>query len=241
MEKHLQLPAYSRELYRQGLTGIVHEERQRFLSHALFFLRCNNFWGNYLEFGVYQAWTFRQAMLTAESFGMTGLVFYAFDSFMGLPETRSLDYSARWGFESEVGTRAMSEAEFLEIIEEDIPQMARQVRTVPGFFDRSLTPQCRDDVRADCAANNMRKDGRVALVNIDCDLYESAVPIFPFIEDLIDQGSVIYMDDYWVGYGGSPAEGVARAFREYREQSRFDFVDWGRIGGWGHAFVAQAR
>ena len=241
MEKHLELPAYCRELYRQGLTGILHEERQRFLSHALFFLRCNNFWGNYLEFGVYQGWTFRQTMLTAESFGMTGLVFHAFDSFEGLPETTSTDYSAQFGFETEGGTRAMTEEEFLGIIRHDVPQMMPQVRTCKGFFDASLTDARRELVRQDCAANNMRKDPRAALVTIDCDLYESAVPIFPFIEGLIDQGSVIYIDDYWVGYQGSPREGVARAFQEYRERSRFDFTDWGRIGGWGHSFVAQAR
>jgi hypothetical protein len=241
MERQPQLPAYSRELYRQGFTGILHEERQRFLSHALFFLRCNNFWGNYLEFGVYEAWTFRQAMLTAESFGMTGLVFYAFDSFAGLPETAASDYSAKWGFQTEGGTRAMSEAEFLSIVRHDAPHMMSQVRTVPGFFDTSLTTACREQVRTDCSASNARRDSRAALVNIDCDLFESAVPIFPFIEELIDQGSIIYMDDYWVGYGGSPKEGVALAFREHRERSRFDFVDWGRIGGWGHAFVAQAR
>jgi hypothetical protein len=135
----------------------------------------------------------------------------------------------------------MSEAAFLEIVKQDVPQMMSQVRTIPGFFDRSLTPQCRERVRDDCSANNMRKDCRAALINIDCDLYESAVPIFPFIDGLIGQGSIVYMDDYWVGYGGSPKEGVARAFHEYRKLSCFDFVDWGRIGGWGHAFVAQAR
>jgi hypothetical protein len=227
MDKFLELPAYSREHYRLGFTGMIHEERQRFLSHALAFLFCNNFRGSYLEFGVYQGWTFRQAMLTAESLGMTDMAFYAFDSFEGLPETTAGDYSARFGFESEGGTRAMSEADFLALIKRDVPQMMGQVRTVPGFFDKSLPAA--------------QIEGRAALVNIDCDLYESAVPIFPFIEGLIDQGSVIYLDDYWVGYKGSPKEGIARAFKEYRERSRFDFVDWGRIGGWGHSFVAQTR
>jgi len=241
MDQYLELPAYSREHYRQGMTGIMHEERQRFLSNALVFLRSNNFWGNYLEFGVYQAWTFRQAMLTAESFGMTGLVFYAFDSFEGLPPIVGSDYSARWGFETEGGTRAMTEEDFLGIVRRDIPQMMGQVRTVKGFFDQTLTDACRDRVRDDCAAANMRKDNRAALVTVDCDLHESAVPVFSFIEGVIDQGSVIYIDDYWVGYAGSPREGVARAFQEYRERSRFDFVDWGRIGGWGHSFVAQRR
>jgi hypothetical protein len=232
MDKHLELPAYSREHYRLGFAGMIHEERQRFLSHALAFLFCNNFRGSYLEFGVYQGWTFRQAMLTAESLGMTKMAFYAFDSFEGLPETTGADYSARFGFQTEGGTRAMTEAEFLAIIKHDVPQMMGRVRTVPGFFDKSLTESCQDKVGA---------EGRAALINIDCDLYESAVPIFPFIEGLIDQGSVIYLDDYWVGYKGSPKEGVAKAFAEYRERSRFDFVDWGRIGGWGHSFVAQER
>jgi hypothetical protein len=43
---------------------------------------------------------------------------------------------------------------------------------------------------------NARKDSRAALVKVNCDLSESAVPVFAFIEDLTDQGSVIYIDDY---------------------------------------------
>ena len=54
-----------------------------------------------------------------------------------------------------------------------------------------------------------------SFICIDCDLYESAVPVFKFIEDFIQEGTIIYLDDYWVGYKGNPTKGVSRAFKEY--------------------------
>lgn len=229
------------DFYESGIHKIIHSERQRFFSNALFFLRCNGFWGNYFEFGVYQAWTFRQVMLTAESYGMHDMGFIAFDSFEGFPQLSSDDYSGQWGFHTEGGTRAMSEEDFRETIRRDVPHHLHKTRTVAGFYDQSLTPETAAEVRTFCTQTNGRKDPRASLVTVDCDLYESAVPVFQFIDDFIDQGSVIYIDDYWVGYSGNPNEGVAKAFKEYKTTSEFDFVDWGRIGGWGHSFVAQRK
>src|SRR5262249_53328254 len=122
------------------------------------------------------------------------------------------------------------EDSFLQLVRQTAPEMASRVKTVKGFYDRTLNATTASRIRE-----------RASLVTVDCDLYESAVPVFKFIEGFVEQGTVIYIDDFWVGYKGSPREGVAKAFNEYRSASRFDFADWGRVGGWGHAFVVQAR
>ena len=58
------------------------------------------------------------------------------------------------------------------------------------------------------ASANMSKSARkIALVNIDCDLYEFAVPVFDFIDPLLQEGAVIYVDDLFAGYKGHPAQG----------------------------------
>ena len=36
-----------------------------------------------------------------------------------------------------------------------------------------------------------RLQNKIALVNVDCDLYESAVPVFRFIEPLLQEGAVL--------------------------------------------------
>ena len=38
------------------------------------------------------------------------------------------------------------------------------------------------------------------------------------------EGSVLYLDDRFAGYKGSPVRGVARVFTEFRRRSRFRFV-----------------
>lgn len=232
----LQLPEPCKRHLAGGILEHIHIERQKFFADALFFLRCNNIRGDYFEFGTYQAWTFRQVMLLAKSMELSDMKFYGFDSFEGFPQLQDDDYSAAYGgFRDEAGSRAMSEQDFYALIGHSVPELQERVHTSKGFYDQSLTP---------ALAERLAKDGKdvhASLVTVDCDLYESAKPVFTFIEGFLAQGSVVYIDDYWVGYRGSEREGVARAFREYRAESRFDFADWGRVGGWGHAFIAQSR
>ena len=77
-------------------------------------------------------------------------------------------------------------------------------------------------------------------MEIHCDLYESAVPVLKFLEPLLQEGSVLYLDDYFVGYRGSPRQGVARAFHEMERVSRFAFAPHLQVGWWGRSFIAYA-
>ena len=62
-----------------------------------------------------------------------------------------------------------------------------------------------------------------SLINIDCDFYKSAVPVFKFIEDFLQEGTILYLDDYWVGYKGNPNKGVSGAFKEFAKETNFKF------------------
>jgi hypothetical protein len=62
--------------------------------------------------------------------------------------------------------------------------------------------------------------------------------VFNFIEPLLQEGSVLYIDDLFAGYKGNPTKGVARAFREFRKRSRFKFVRHLDIGWWGRSYIA---
>jgi hypothetical protein len=79
---------------------------------------------------------------------------------------------------------------------------------------------------------------RIASATVDCDLYESAVPVFNFIEPLLQPGSVLYIDDLFVGNRGDPSRGLARAFVEFRARSRWRFVRHLDIGWWGRSYIA---
>ena len=57
------------------------------------------------------------------------------------------------------------------------------------------------------------------MATIDCDLYESAVSVFQFLDPLLQEGSVLYIDDLFAGYRGSPEKGVTKAFLEWQSRS----------------------
>ena len=53
---------------------------------------------------------------------------------------------------------------------------------------------------------------------IDCDLYESTVPVLDFITDIVGQGTIIIFDD-WYRFKGSTEHGEQRACKEWLERN----------------------
>lgn len=201
-------------------------EKYRFYVRTFDFLSGNTIVGDYHEFGCHRGRTFRMALTEARRHQFEDMRFFAFDSFEGLPPTSSAPSQAAW---REPGALATSEDDFLALVRQHGIYVDR-VRTIAGFFDRSLTP----DIRAQFA----EEENKIALVCIDCDLYESAIPVFDFIEPLLQEGSVIYIDDLFAGYRGSPEKGVARAFLDFQTRSSWRFVRHLDVGWWGRSYIA---
>lgn len=190
------------------------------------FLSANDIKGDYYEFGCHRVRTFRMALTEARRHNLENMNFFAFDSFAGLPQ---MDATAEVGHRLYTpGALCTTEEEFHSIIQEHGIYVDR-CRTIKGFYDRSLTKELQSEL--------LGQGSRVGIVNIDCDLYESAKPIFDFIDPLLQEGSIIYLDDYFAGYCGSPAKGPAKAFSEYCEKSRFRFAQYQQIGWQGRSFI----
>jgi O-methyltransferase len=151
--------------------------------------------------------------------------FYAFDSFEGLPEVENETAVPFW----QKGALTTSEDQFMGMIREHKIYVDR-VHTIKGYYSDSLTAALRESF--------VSKGSKVSLVNIDCDLYESAVPVFNFLEPLLQDGTVIYIDDFFAGYRGSPKKGVQLAFSEFLERSAFQFIEHMQIGWWGRSYIA---
>ena len=197
---------------------------QMFVS-AMDFLGENRVNGDYFEFGCHRCRTFRMALTEARRHNMDDMEFFAFDSFEGLPEVQTDPSVDIW----KQGVLATSVERFMELVNEH-GIYADRVHTVKGYYDESLTPALRDE---------MTNAGRqAALITVDCDLYESAVPVFEFIEPFVQEGTLIYMDDLFCGYKGSPHKGVAKAFIEYQEKSKFSFQPHMNVGWWGRTYIA---
>jgi len=200
------------------------KEKYAFFVKTFDFLTDNRVRGDYLEFGCHRCRTFRMALTEARRHNLDSMKFWAFDSFEGLPPSS--------GHAVEIwtaGALTTTVDQFMGMVR-DHGIYADRVTPIKGFYSDSLTKDLRRKF--------VDQESKAALINIDCDLYESAVPVFDFIEPILQEGTVIYIDDLFAGYKGNPAKGVAKAFREFRARSRFKFVRHLDIGWWGRSYIA---
>lgn len=200
-------------------------EKALFFRRTFDFLTDNRVVGDYYEFGCHRCRTFRMALSEARRHNLVNMKFLAFDSFEGLPEPTSDTSVEIW----KRGALTTSEQDFMRMIREH-GIYADNVRTIKGFYDASLTGLLQKEI--------LDSGRKAMLVNVDCDLYESAAPVFRFIDPLLQEGTVIYIDDLFAGYKGSPHKGVARAFLEYQKNTRWKFVRHLDIGWWGRSYIA---
>jgi Macrocin-O-methyltransferase (TylF) len=201
-------------------------EKYRFYINAYDFVKDNRITGDYYEFGCHRVRTFRMSLTEAKRHFLDEMRFYAFDSFQGLPPTTSNPSLDLW---HRPGVLTTTEDEFLRIIREH-GVYVNKVRAIKGFYDASLTDELGRSLQAE--------GSKIAIACIDCDLYESAQPVFAFIEPFLQEGSLLYIDDLWAGYKGSPQKGVARAFVEFQRQSKFRFAPHMTVGWWGKCYIA---
>ena len=209
-------------VYNQGNRQV---EKHRFFINTFDFLKDNRINGDYFEFGCHRCRTFRMALTEARRHNLEQMKFFAFDSFEGLPQPHSETSVEIW----ERGALCTPVEQFMELVHVH-GIYVDNIITVKGFYDDSLTPQLQREL--------IESGRKISLTTVDCDLYESAVPVFNFIDPLLQEGAVIYIDDMFAGYKGSPEKGVLKAFREFRTRSRFKFIPHMQIGWWGRSYIA---
>jgi len=218
-----------RSLSKEDFIVINQNNRQSnkhsFYRLAFDFIKDSGIVGDYLEFGVHKARTFRMALSEARLQELNQMNFWAFDSFEGLPKSDSHNH-VKWG----PGALATSEQEFMAIIH-SFGIFTERVKCVRGFYDETLTEMF--------SINFLNTNNKASMVTVDCDLYESAVPVFKFIEYIIQPGTVVYIDDYFVGHKGDINRGVSKAFNEFKEYSRYEFTEFLSVGWWGKSFIAR--
>jgi hypothetical protein len=182
----------------------------RALQAAMAELRDNGLLHNtdYYEFGVFRGFGLFAAQKSARAFGGRTMRFYGFDSFEGLPAVEGVDRSGSMFFEGQF----MCSRSFTERALRNAGADLSAITLVEGFFNDSLTPLLK--------AQHPFKPVGVAV--IDCDLYASKVAVLRWLNDLLQSGSVLMIDD-WRAFGDDPNKGQQLAFREWLS-SRSDVV-----------------
>jgi hypothetical protein len=205
------------------------KEKLVFYRSAFDFLSSHSIKGAYFEFGCHKARTFRMVLTEARKKNMNEMRFYAFDSFQGLPDHGdNISQNPQWAPSALV----TSEEGFMALIRKHNIYVDK-VKTVRGYYEASLTKALAEDFTS--------RGIKAALVTVDCDLYDSYVSVFNFLDGILQEGTVLYLDDYRSLYKGSPLSGVPKALNEYKSRSAFGFDPFLDIGWFGKSFIAYKK
>jgi O-methyltransferase len=183
--------------------------------------------GDYYEFGMYRGYTFWTAQRAARHHRLVDTRFFGFDSFQGLPRVTGQDATSAEFKEGDYSCGRDDVEAYLDKYGVDW----RKTCLIEGFFDRSLRPELKNQLR-------MRK---AAVTLIDCDLYSSTVDVLRFLEDLLQPGSIILFDD-WNCFEASDDMGERRAFREFlHAHPQWTAEPFVAFGWHGQSFILRAK
>ena len=77
------------------------------------------------------------------------------------------------------------------------------------------------------------------VVNIDCDLYNSARQALEFVQPFLQDGTVLLFDD-WLCYRADPEKGEQRAAREWIGESKsIELIPYRDYANVGQAFIVN--
>jgi hypothetical protein len=177
----------------------------------------------YMEFGCHSARTFSAAVNASRYLNMDDMRFYAFDSFMGLPNTNS---EVDGVFES--GEFKTSIEEFRTKLKKRTGVSLDTSNIIPGFFSDSLTPELQ---------KRMPKAG---VVHIDVDLYSSTIEVLNFIKPLLVVGTVLVFDDYYC-FPPDGNKGEMRALLEFcAKNPSIKIKEWKSYSTFGQSFFVTS-
>ena len=203
----------------------------------------NKTWGGYYEFGVYKGDTFRESYRIYQQYVKWMKCeanspekwrqeidwkwdnhFYGFDTFKGMPD-------------NDEGNQNFSKGTFLSSLDE-VKRMGEKV----GMFEKSGKIKYFQGTFDSIAQNNSADIERLqpaAVVNIDGDLYLSAVDALNIVKTKLQQGTILLMDD-WNCFDADNKQGERRAVKEFLEQNKHITLEgWFPYSHTGQSFIVH--
>jgi len=207
--------------------GFLSKERYRMLERAFMYTHDEQVPGQYLEFGTGRGTSLLYAYEVCRKHRFDDVRFFSFDSFQGFPEPKGVD---RLFLRFKRGEVAFSR----RIVERNLWLYGadrKRIELIEGWYEDTLAD----------AAGNHRQIGSARVVNIDCDLHDSAQAALRFIAPHLASGSVILFDD-WLCYRANPAKGEQGAARRWLEEHpHLQLVPFRRYANVGQSFIVNVN
>lgn len=178
--------------------GFIYENGNM-INMAFGYCANNKITGDFAEFGVFKGHTTIEAWKASRRHGLSEMRFWLFDSFEGLPEVGGDDTGGPF----ETGEFSFGRKEFERNLRRFGVDPAR-LEIVPGYFDDTLP--------------GLDTERKFSVVWIDCDLYESTVPVLEWLTGKLVDGAVVCFDD-WFTFNGRPDKGEQKATAEWLEKN----------------------
>ncbi len=205
-----------------------YNRKEKILNYCFSFLNFVRHDGDYLEFGVWKGGSLTAAYYLSKKFkNLKNMKFYVFDSFEGLPKKKGIDQLS--GDFSE-GDYACSLQDLKNSLKKSRIDLKR-VSFTKGWFSDTLNENTRKNLPIK----------KAALVYVDCDLYESTVPVLDFITPYIIDGTIILFDD-WFCFNGHPDRGEQLAFSEWLDKNTdISAIPYKQFGWAGNSFILNKK
>jgi len=208
---------------RKKVNTIIQEyEKSKIFDNVMQFIKINNIKGDYLEFGTWKGHSLINAYKSAIRNGINDMKFLVFDSFKGLPRIKGIDRDSIF----KEGDYACSYHEFKDHVFNTHKLDKKKIHIFRGWFKDVLNEKLKKRLRL----NN------IAIIYIDVDIYESCIPIFRFINDLIQDGTIIMFDD-WFCFKGMSNKGEQKAFFDWTKKNKIRFTEYKDFNWSGKSFI----
>jgi Macrocin-O-methyltransferase (TylF) len=191
--------------------------------------------GHYVEFGTFWGRSFYNNYFQTRHW-LSG-EFYAFDSFQGLsvPLAEETKFTAGDFQEGEYFCNLPSFQAIGALLGVD----EGRIRSVPGFFSETLLS---------CNGATYRiADRSVSVCIIDCDLFEPTTQVLDFVSPLLDEGALIYFDDWRLCRASSKVGERAAALAWLAKNPDYELIELPTdpthsVASWqGQWFIFQRR
>ena len=107
------------------------------------------------------------------------------------------------------------------------------MRIIKGFYEKSLNKKLISSLK--------KQNTKACFINFDCDLTQSVDQALKFSMSFLQEGTILYFDDYFSSYKGNPNKGIPNIIKKRFKNSKFNIVEYLNVGYAAKSFIVYSK